>query len=466
MNSNPVLTLIIALITALSSVLLPTASAPSDKVAFYGAASATQRALVSDYAATVFSDGTCKITKYKGAGEEITVPFSINGATVTSIGEFAFSECHSLKKVTLPITVKTVERGAFNLCDSLTSIEVSAGNKSLASFDGVLYSSDFTRLVAFPGGKGGSFVIPETVTEVCDYAFDHVYRLTSVNMYNSVTKIGAHAFSFCWNVRSLRLSDRLSVLGEEAFSYCNGITEYHLPASLTSIGADAFLGTISSNGDRQYYFVDGIYCVPGTYSYNYVKNLGVEVSSDVRSITDIDSGLVIYDISNSLPYNADLCVTALDTDESTYGFKKYTTYSLFEVSLKNGDKKYTPKSDVTLSFNLAKPDAPNAAIKLYSCTDDNAHLIFRQPLDMDVSVSFSGSGKYALLSGTDFSLKGDCDGDGTVTTYDALTALYGAIGVARLTDAQKAACDIDSNGVISTSDAISILRFAVGIEDF
>lgn len=465
MNSNPIITLAMALLTLISSLAVPAPEIVDDVTAFYGAAIATQNALASDYTAIVLSDGTYKITKYKGSGEEITVPESINGVTVSVIGEFAFSQCHSLKKVTLPKSIKLVEKGAFNFCDSLTSIEVSKESVYLTSKDGVLYTAGLNKLLCIPGGKSGDFTVPAGVTEIADYAADHCYKLTSLNMRNSVTKIGEHAFSFCWNITSLRLSDRLTYLGAQSFSYCNGIKEYHLPATLTEIGEDAILGTISSNGDKQYYFVDGVFCVPNTYSYTYVKNLGVPVNSCVRTITDIDSGLVLTDKTNSLPYGADLSVTKLNTESNTYGFKKYTSFELFDVCVTNGDKVYTPKKALSLSFNGAAPDAPAPSIKLYTCSDSSARLIYRAPNDSDITAEFTKSARFALLSSTDFSLKGDCDGDGAVTTYDALTALYCSLSVIDFTDAQKSSCDINGDGLITTSDVMSVLRCAAGIEE-
>lgn len=468
MNSNPVIALALALLTFFTSAVLPTAEteALDDLTAFYGAAVATQNALAADYTATVLSDGTLKITKYKGTGKEITVPSSIDGKAVTVIGEFSFSDCHTLKKVTLPSTVTTVEKGAFNLCDSLLSIEVSSESAYLSSIDGVLYNKDVTTLLAVPGGKSGAYTIPKTVTVVADYAADHCYKLTSLNMYNSVMKIGAHAFSFCWNITSLRLSDRLSSIGEQSFSYCNGIKEYHLPASLKEIGEDAVLGTVSSNGDKQYYFINGIFCVPETYSYNYVKSLGVVVSDDVRTVTDIDSGLVLIDENNSLPYGADLSVTPLNTDENIYGFKKYDTYALFDVSLTNNGKAYTPRASLTLSFDGALPtNAPAPAIKLYTCSGSSARLIYKAPNEDALFVSFNAPTRFALVSSTDFLLKGDCDGDGVITTYDALTAFYNALDVIEFTPEQTLSADIDSDGKVSTLDVISILRCAAGIEE-
>jgi hypothetical protein len=61
---------------------------------------------------------------------------------------------------------------------------------------------------------------------------------------------------------------------------------------------------------------------------------------------------------------------------------------------------------------------------------------------------------------------GDLNGDGVVTTAEALTAARAAvIGIvaAELDDAQVAALDMDSDGHITMADVMFILRKAVGL---
>lgn len=60
---------------------------------------------------------------------------------------------------------------------------------------------------------------------------------------------------------------------------------------------------------------------------------------------------------------------------------------------------------------------------------------------------------------------GDIDFDGDVDTADARTALRGAIGLEKLTDAKIMAADLNGNGEIDTADARRILRKSIGLED-
>lgn len=61
-------------------------------------------------------------------------------------------------------------------------------------------------------------------------------------------------------------------------------------------------------------------------------------------------------------------------------------------------------------------------------------------------------------------LRGDADGDGKITTTDALLVLRAAAGIEDTLSAEtKILCDVNEDGVISLSDARKILRGAAGL---
>ena len=60
-------------------------------------------------------------------------------------------------------------------------------------------------------------------------------------------------------------------------------------------------------------------------------------------------------------------------------------------------------------------------------------------------------------------LRGDLNGDGTVTTADARTALRIAIGLEPQTDYTLRLADLNGDGFVTTADARGILRMAVGL---
>ena len=83
-------------------------------------------------------------------------------ASVTRIGEFAFSRFESLTEVVISDSVTSIGDHAFSLCRSLTEV-----------------------------------VIPDSVTSIGDGAFSSCESLRSVVIPDSVTSIGDWAFSYC-----------------------------------------------------------------------------------------------------------------------------------------------------------------------------------------------------------------------------------------------------------------------------
>jgi hypothetical protein len=201
-------------------------------------------------------NGGLVITGYTGNATAITIPDKINGVTVvgiggsafaniplarvtipnsvTAIGDFAFSTTQ-LTSVTIPNSVTAIGDGAFADCSSLTAISVDVRNPTFSSVDGVLFSKDMKTLIAYPGGKSSSYMIPNGVTAIGDVAFGGAV-LTSITIPNSVTTIGDVAFGGAV-LTSITLPNSVTTIGMAAFSGC---------LSLTSIGVDVQNSAFSS----------------------------------------------------------------------------------------------------------------------------------------------------------------------------------------------------------------------------
>lgn len=91
-------------------------------------------------------------------------------------------------------------------------------------------------------GSGGDVVIPDTVTEIGEKAFEKCFRVTSVLIPQSVVKIGVGAFLFCYDLKTITLSEKLDTIAEDTFWGCSSLTDIMLPRGLTAIGDNAFLG--------------------------------------------------------------------------------------------------------------------------------------------------------------------------------------------------------------------------------
>ena len=121
-------------------------------------------------------------------------------ASVRQIGDFAFWDCQKLTSVFIPASVEIIGNGAFGDCVAMTDISVSEDNMDYSSIDGVLFNKNATELIAFPNGKTGDYLIPGSVEIIENAAFWNCLGLTSVRIPVSVTTIHNNAFKDCSNL--------------------------------------------------------------------------------------------------------------------------------------------------------------------------------------------------------------------------------------------------------------------------
>ena len=77
-----------------------------------------------DYQYCILEDGTAEITWYFGEESVLKIPNTLDGKTVTSIGNQAFYLCSTLTSIELPDSVTSIGDEAFAWCSSLTNIEL------------------------------------------------------------------------------------------------------------------------------------------------------------------------------------------------------------------------------------------------------------------------------------------------------------------------------------------------------
>ena len=166
----------------------------------------------------------------------ITIPNS-----VTYIYRDAFRYCNNLTSVTIPNSVTSIGDWAFDGCNNLTNITVDIENENYSSENGILFNKDKTELICFLSAKSdSSYTIPNSVTSIGSYAFSGCNNLTSITIPNSVTSIGSYAFSGCDNLTSITIPNSVTSIGSYAFSDCYNLTSITIPNSVTSIDYDAF----------------------------------------------------------------------------------------------------------------------------------------------------------------------------------------------------------------------------------
>ncbi|MBO5064933.1 MAG: leucine-rich repeat protein [Clostridia bacterium] len=476
MKKNRFLALIIAVVITAVGFIIPKGTYAEANTAAAAEAEPTV-ASDTDFEYILAPKGNPKyvlITKYIGKGSKIIIPDKIKGYPVNVLSNNVFAGCSALTYIEVPATVKTLSGETFAECRNLMDIHIDAKNETYVSDNGIVFNSDKSTLVAFPNGRSGWYTIPETVLTIGSSAFAGAYKITDINMYNSVSSISANAFRGCFSLKNLRLSDCLAVIGEKAFANCVDLRELHIPGSVSIIGADAFLGDMGSKNDKFYYFTDGIYCAPDSAALDYVTKLGISspyLKTEARSITDVRSGITLIDTDGALPKNevVQLNVVPVAAEDINLALPiRYDKLLAYDISLTYNEEDFTPAKPVIFNFNHMPSGIVTSAAKVYRISGENAYELIRSPHTPFVAAQSKNPGTYVVATNSDFSKKGDIDGNNVITSYDARFALCLAAGLvnnATMVPEQFTTADVDNNGAISTEDATLILRYAAGITD-
>ena len=199
-----------------------------------------------DYEYALLDDGTIEITKYNGSADHLAIPATLDGKTVTAIGDSAFYFCDSLTTVSIPDSVEQIGVNPFAVCSALKKISISPEHPYFATIDDVLFRKADKALISYPAGKNSStYSIPQGIAAIGARAFFSCFSLTTVTIPDSVTAIGKSAFSFCDSLTTVSIPDSVTAIGDGVFSSCDSLTTVTIPDSVTAIGDGAFSGCSS-----------------------------------------------------------------------------------------------------------------------------------------------------------------------------------------------------------------------------
>lgn len=262
---------------------------PTEKVQAMGNIQAMDETS-GDYTYTVNNGGTtCTITGYTGSDGDITIPDTIDGKTVTeigngsfcehgtyvlcsvimpdtiigigvlsfencikmesiklsnrliNIGEQAFSNCYSLKNIIIPNSVTNIGDDAFNGCNCIYSLTLPSELKSIG--EGALRDcSGLTEIYINENNSNYKSVdgvlFNKEGTTIIQYPAGN--QRTDYTVPNGVEAIGVHAFERCDNLKTVVLPDGLTRILNYAFNFCTGLSSVNIPYGVTSLGYESF----------------------------------------------------------------------------------------------------------------------------------------------------------------------------------------------------------------------------------
>lgn len=207
-------------------------------------------------------ESTCEVARYSDRVpavrkniESLTIPERVNGYSVVSIGEKAFSGCYGLTDVNIPESVTSIGNQAFYGCYSLQSFDIPDGVTDISNylFSGCRNLKSVTipnsvksiGFSAFQGCKSlTSIDIPNSVIAIGESAFSRT-GLASLKIPNSVKYMGPSVFQYCDSLVSVDISNGMKSITLSCFEGCRFLTSVEIPNSVTSIGRLAFRGCTS-----------------------------------------------------------------------------------------------------------------------------------------------------------------------------------------------------------------------------
>ena len=139
-----------------------------------------------------------------------------------------FIGCRSLTSLVIPDSVTNIGDYAFWGCSDLADIVIPDGVTSIGDY-------------AFEGCESlRSVVIPDGVTSIGDYVFSGCRSLTDIVIPNSVTSIRDGAFFGCSDLADIVIPDGITSIGDRAFMGCSSLSSLVIPGGVTSIGESVF----------------------------------------------------------------------------------------------------------------------------------------------------------------------------------------------------------------------------------
>ena len=219
----------------------------------------------------------------------------------------AFAEDRNLTDINIPDTLRELASDAFEGCASTRKFVVASQNQYFASQNYVIFNKTFTRVIKCPATKT-SVTLPNTVTEIGDFAFECCSNLESITIPNGVTSIGKNAFRSCTSLSSVTLGTGVLSIRENAFKLCTSLLTVSVNSPILRIEASAFEScglnsfafpkSLSFIGDKAFSHT----LLSEIYLFDALQTIGAEAFGNCSFLTTVFLGSGLTSIGGGAFY--------------------------------------------------------------------------------------------------------------------------------------------------------------------
>ena len=209
--------------------------------------------------------------------------------SITAIGDNAFLESTSLRKINFPNRLKTIGKNAFSQCFNLSG-RVDLPNSVTSVGPSAFYlCNDITGVT-----------ISNRMTKLEKDVFYGCISLADITIPKGIKSIEEYALGLCSVLTSVRIPDSVTYISDYAFTRCSYLESIEIPKSVTSIGKGVFSDSPHLT----------IYTPKGSYAQSYAAQNGIKYSSGTFKAPDavkkilIDSPLLRLCVGETANLNA------------------------------------------------------------------------------------------------------------------------------------------------------------------
>lgn len=258
------------------------------------------------------------------------IPSTIDGKSVISIAGHAF-QLEDIYEIIIPASVTNIGDSAFSGCTTLKTIAFEG--------DGLTSIGEY----AFAHTGLSEVVVPDSVTEIGQYAFSGNTKLVTVELGDDIIESAPYLFNNCTALKTVTLSSDFKVLGIGTFAGCSSLETFAMPSKVTVIRPYAFnnctslktinLGTASITGIGSYAFAG----CSSLEAFTFPATLTQISDYGFYGCTSLKNVVLPVSLTTFGAHIFAKC-TSLESLKLTYGGGIQSVYTLFtKITGDNGD---------------------------------------------------------------------------------------------------------------------------------